>query len=201
MLERWELDQKALVCGFDIDGVLNNYPQSWLDFVYEQTGKVFLDLNELKSTLSYKEYKDLKYKYRESGYKGLLPASEHAAYTTQYLQNIGYHIVILTSRPFDKHPNLFRQTVDWLEYHEIAYDNLIANENKYVEVLSRYSNLKFFVDDHRYYANMIAKWGYKVFLLDNPYNQGQIEDSVERIQNLKEVIHYGERAKAEAGNL
>jgi uncharacterized HAD superfamily protein len=44
------------------------------------------------------------------------------------------------------------------------------------------------IEDHRYYANLVASWGYKVYLMNNQYNRGSILPGVKRIYSLEEVL-------------
>lgn len=181
------------VCYFDIDGVLADYPQCWLDFLklhYEEIGMEpdeIDDLNKVKRRVPYQTYKDLKKLYRTSGYKGTIPVNPGAAELVHWLKSKGYIIVIITSRPIKEHPCLFKITTDWLQSKGIPYDDLIYNEDKVVDVATRYPGLHFGVEDHRYYANLVAQWGYQMFLLDNKYNQGEVHPNVTRIYELGEI--------------
>lgn len=196
MIGEWEKGEEKKVCYFDIDGVLNDYPNTWLKFLRENVERTTLDirelndLNQVKYKMPYQIYKNLKYEYRESGYKKTLEADPSASGVTHKLKKMGYHIVIITSRPLDKHPSLFKQTVYWLDRNNIAYDDLIFSENKHIEVLTRYPHLKFGVDDHRYYCNLVASWQYRMFILNNDYNQGALEDKVTRIDSLVDIFRY-----------
>jgi len=190
--DKWgEVDR--CVCYFDIDGVLADYPECWLEFLrlnYKRTGLTpgeILDLNVVKHKIPYQVYKNLKREYRDSGYKRTLPVNPGAADLLAWLKSKGYTIVIITSRPINSHPRLFKITTDWLQSNNLHYDDLIYNEDKVVDVATRYPGLHFGVEDHRYYANMVAQWGYKMFLLDNQYNKGELHDNVTRIQSLGEI--------------
>lgn len=174
-----------------MDGVLNAYPQTWLDFLNlhsDQTNIPHLeDLEFAKENISYNLYRELKYEYRESGYKKTLEVNPDAVLVINKLKDTGWNIVIITSRPIEKHPSLFLQTIDWLRDKNIPFDDVIFSENKYAEILIRYPNLIFGVDDHRGYANLIAKMGFKMFLLSNQYNSGEIHKNVTRIKSLVEI--------------
>lgn len=202
MLNKWEIENGKRICYFDIDGVLNDYPESWVRFLREEKGDEVvecigsydllhhLDLTLAKTSIPYQKYIDLKAKYRSSGYKENLPVTPGAAAVIRYLKRLGYHIVIITSRPLNKHPELFKQTTNWLDKNEIIYDDLIFSPEKHLPVLSRYPHLKFGVEDNRYYANLVASWGYKMFLLDNDYNGGKINKNVQRIYSINEILEW-----------
>jgi uncharacterized HAD superfamily protein len=201
--DKWLMANSEKLCAFDIDGCLNYYPDPWVDFLNDKLGTWYTDLNEAKASISYQEYKDIKYQYRESGVKRTLPVREGARKTLQQLKKNGYTILILTSRPFDKHKSLFKQTTDWLYANKLPYDGIIFGENKYLEVLTKAPTLRFMVEDHRYYANLIAKWGYRVYLVDNKYNQGDILPNVTRIKEIGDVLDYEFHIynQTETGNL
>jgi len=192
---KWEVENVKKVCYLDIDGVLNNYPECWLDFVRsklpQRSGRypeIMRDLNLVKANLSYQGYKNLKWEYRESGYKTTIPITPMASAITYDLHQMGYHIVIITARPVKEHPSLFKQTMDWLQKNKIEFDDLIFDGDKHIAVLKRYPHLDFGVEDHRYYANLVASWGYKMYLLDSKYNQGEIHKNVTRIKSLVEIL-------------
>jgi len=146
------------------------------------------DLRQAKETISYQTYKDLKFKYRESGIKERLEIRPGAKELTNMLKAWGYKIVILTSRPFEDHRNLQLQTIRWLNNNQIPFDQLINGKDKYVKVMSQIPHLKFHLEDHRYYANLIGQWGYRVYLVDSEYNQGTLDENVMRINDLLEVL-------------
>jgi uncharacterized HAD superfamily protein len=193
MHDKWAEAQDEKVAGIDIDGVLNYYPQPWVDFINKWLDTDFKDLNEVKANVPYQKYRDIKYEYRESGVKQKLKVRAGARELLQALKDRGYTNLILTSRPFNKHKTLFKQTTEWLRLGKLPYDGIIFGENKYQEILQKVPNLAFMIEDHRYYANMIAKWGYPVFLVDSPYNQGELvhgPGEVIRIKELSEVLTY-----------
>lgn len=176
------------VCVFDIDGVLNYYPKTWVDFVNEETGSNFESLNIMKDNLSYRQYKALKEKYRISGVKENLDIRFRAKEAIDGLRELGYKIIIISARPVTKYSTLYKQTVNWLTKNGIEFDNLIFSERKQFEVIKYYPEMSFMVEDNRMLANIIASLGFKVFLMDNKYNQGEVNKNVCRVKNLMEVL-------------
>ena len=53
----------------DIDGVLNDYPNTFIRYVNNYTHNNFKTLSELKDKLSYNEFRRLKDNYKFSEYK------------------------------------------------------------------------------------------------------------------------------------
>jgi uncharacterized HAD superfamily protein len=177
------------ICIFDIDGVLNYYPECFIEYINECTGENFSDLSQMKHELSYARYKSLKFDYRASGYKENLAARPEAFNTLLELKSRGYYIIILSSRPIKEHNSLIMQTTNWLRKNGLIYDYLMFEEEKHLEVIQKFGNVEFVVEDNRFYANNIAKYsGVKVFLVDNKYNQGEIEQNILRIQNINEIL-------------
>lgn len=176
-------------CAFDIDGVLNYYPNSWINFVNKKINENFKDLNILKDSLSYMQYKKLKEEYRKSGEKENLDLRDYAKEVFDIL-NEKYYIIIISSRPVEKYPELYNQTYKWLNKNGLKFDNVIFSEKKQYEVIKYYPNLSFMVEDNKLIANILSNLGYKVLLLNNDYNQGEIYKNVIRINNLKEVLNY-----------
>ena len=177
------------VCAIDLDGVLCRYPGDWLRFINKEKKEKFADLNEAKSNLSFHDYKDLKLKYRKSGIKAKIRAVKDASLLTESLELLGYTIIILTARPIYQIPEVFRDTLAWLKTNEIKYDLLFAGgKDKHIQIIKYFKDLKFMVEDNAEIANNVAELGYKVYLMDNPYNQQDLKQGVVRINQLTEVI-------------
>lgn len=186
-------------CVFDIDGILNYYPQTWLDFANERNvrfsgglGK-YDNLKDLKENVSYAEYKRLKEEYRLSGVKAKLEVRESAKEVIDELKSIGYNVILISARPVTKYPDLYRQTKEWLQGNELQYDNLLFSSFKQYDVIKDYPDIDFLVEDNRTIVNIMSKLGYNSLLLNNQYNDGKIEDKVVRIDNLKEVLSYANK--------
>lgn len=191
-LNIWDIKKAEKVCALDIDGVLNDYPKCWIDFVNIKTATEFADLNDIKNTLTYDTYRKLKEDYRLSGIKERLKPNENASLLTQELKKLGYTIIIITARPANKYPALYSQTLNWLKNNNICYDSIyFGQQDKHAKILSEAPNIKFMIEDNSYIANMVSRWGYKVFLLTNQYNYNlTLEKNVVRIDNLIEVLKY-----------
>ena len=182
---------KQDICAIDIDGVLSDYPQCWIDFVNTETRCKFFDLNTMKSLLSYSEYKELKHQYRSGDYKLGLPLKPGAAsFVHELREAFGYMVVILTSRPFDDYPDLRIKTKQWLDDSGIEYDDLLHSRNKHLEIFVQYPSTNFIVEDNLSFAERIAAFGYHVFLMDNSYNRyKKVQGSViTRVKSFEEIL-------------
>lgn len=153
------------ICYCDLDGVFVPYPECWLEFIEGSTGKHFDSLDEAKKGLAYADYVSLKKDYRSSEFKYAVAPRKGSAEFTRYLFEEGWFMTIVTTRPAN-YPQLLIRTVRWLERNGILFDDIIFCENK-VDVLARYPDLAFGVEDETSAANFIAASGCRVFLMSN----------------------------------
>jgi len=186
----WEVRENEKTCAIDIDGVLSRYPDGWLTFASAKLGKTFDDIFVMKNTVPYQQYRDLKHLYRISGVKEHLATLPNASSLTLELKRLGYTIILLSKRPVDEYPVLFNQTVNWLSKNNIFYDGIIFDENKHTKIINDIPHLKFMIEDHRYIANLVAKFGYRVFLVNTKYNEGEVLKNVIRINDLMEIFKW-----------
>lgn len=184
------------ICALDVDGVLSDYPKCWVDFINKGvlTGNfkvkypVFKNLVEAKNLLPYSVYTMFKDSYRASNYKASLPTKDGAVQLTEILRNSGYKIVVITSRPFDDYPELRMVTKNWLDLNGFYYDDLIYSKRKHLDIIAQFPDLKFMVEDNRSFANKVAEFGYKVYLVNNEYNQGDVLNNVHRITTFDSIF-------------
>ena len=181
---------KIKICILDIDGVLCSYPDAWIKFV---NGHVAQDLqsdnlNELKQKVPYSLYRKLKEDYRISGIKRTLKPIDGASDITVKLRQAGYIIVLLTKRPFLKYKQLFADTLFWVKENNIQQDLIFWGKDKHFQILKYFPDTEFLVEDNHNNANEVAKLGYKVYLLDNPYNRLPLHENVIRINKLSKIL-------------
>jgi len=193
----YEIKETDKVCLLDLDEVLCVYTQWWLRFLNKKLSTNFTDLNVAKNTVPYDTYRKLKEEYRTCGIKELAPVVEHAKELVEELKKKDWKVYILTARPVDEYPSLYRQTINWLKKNDIYTDGVFfAKKRKYAEVLMRFPHVNFIIDDNSYDCNLLAKWGYKVFLKSTKYNKDiKLEKNVIRIDDLLEVLKYIEGDK------
>lgn len=186
--ENWEREKDQKVAAIDLDGVLVDYPKCWVNWVNTNTQNKFKDLNEMKSSLTYDEYRKLKKTYRTVGVKAMVPAVKDASNFVRTLQEHEYKVIILTSRPYRIYREIYNATLKWLENNKINPDGIIWDAQKHYAVLREFPYLKFMVEDNAELANQVARLGYKVYLLDNMYNKQPLENTCQRVFSLKQIL-------------
>lgn len=174
------------ICIVDVDGILNYYPECWVDFVNKETGSDFKDKDEVMNKLSHDVYASLKDKYRMSDFKANLKIRKSALEVLEYLKSKGYFIVLTTSRPFERYSSLAAMTAKWLDKNNVPYDALITKSER----LKKFPHADFCIEDELEDTNLIAKAGYKVFLFNKSCDNEILHPNVTRIKDLKKIIHY-----------
>ena len=157
-------------CCIDIDGVLNHYPQAWLRFLATR-GWHFSNQDAAKTRLTYKDYTDLKYTYRQSPEKRFQSPRVGAAEFTAKLTKRGYQVILKTSRPIHEHPHLVGWTHDWLKDHNFTFKETIFTRYHPTHPLSQYPNLTFIVDDNPDIIAPFKKLGVQALLFDGNFDK------------------------------
>lgn len=176
------------VVAIDIDGVLAPYPEHFLQYVNSKLNSNYDDYRDAKAEIEPLLLLDLKTQYRESGLKAKMPVINGAKEFLSELRLRGYYIILLSSRPIEKHPNLYYDTYYWLWVNGLQYNAIYFSEYKHIEIIKKVPNLMFMVEDNLEYANQIAGRGYKVYLVDNRYNKGQEHTNVKRVNLLTDIL-------------
>lgn len=136
--------KKAIV---DIDGVLNEYPQTVIDYCNYTLKTNFKTLNEIKSTLSFSEYRDMKDAYTQSDFKHDAKPREYASELLDYLKQNGYLIYIVTSRQLFKY-NQLERTILWLQKNNLKYDYIYCSIKKDFTIFEKFGHVDFVIEDN-----------------------------------------------------
>lgn len=198
-----EFELKAIkgnsIVGVDIDGILADYPFSFMEFVNKHLKRkitkedlISYNLKECMglTTEQYIEMKDL---YRQSGEKRFIPLVDGAKEFLNFLNDFGYTVILLTARPYKKYKRIFADTQEWLKSNGLKYDSIIWDEEKDERLVREFgrNRISCFVEDSLSNANKISDLGITVYLLDKVYNQGNMNENVIRIKklaNIKEMV-------------
>jgi hypothetical protein len=142
------------IAAIDIDGVLNNYPFELVELA-KKMFKKDVDLGfevhrpNLSDLLPFEKLKALKHEYRSNGSKANLSAAEFASEFLRNLKELGYTIILVSSRPVKKYASIEHDTLKWLRDQDLAYDLLFWSDEKEEFLLNRFSEdkLALFIDD------------------------------------------------------
>jgi hypothetical protein len=155
---------------FDIDGIMNNYPICWIDYIGKELNKNFSQLTteEIKIKVGLQLYNRIKDNYRNSDYKANLDFNLDAKILSDDIISEGYKIIVSTSRPITskKYPNLRANTELWLQKNNFHFDILI-DKNYELAQSNLYENIIFHIDDEYKYALQYANQGVKSFIVSS----------------------------------
>jgi len=183
------------VAAIDLDGVLARYPENWIAYLNENLGTQYT-LQDVEFTevpfpeIPRSKYFELKHKFRDEGFESLyVEPFEDAATFTEALKELGYKIVILSARPYQKYKRIQSDTIMWMKKHGIKYDAFIWDEKKHLRILSEVPQVEFIVEDDPRVALEVAACGYTCFLRDRPYNRNTTQSpNIIRVRTLSEII-------------
>lgn len=189
------------IVGVDIDGVLADYPRSFVEFANKQLG-LSLDCCNIvdydvsrqyaeKTGVSINEVIKIKHTYRDSGQKRFISVIEGARQFLEELKYMGYTVVLLTSRPVKEYKRMFADTQYWLAENKLHYDAILFDEAKGERLFKEFGKdkVKFFVDDVAGFANGVSNSGIKCYLLNKTYNSSlEIRERVIRVNTLEEIL-------------
>jgi uncharacterized HAD superfamily protein/NTP pyrophosphatase (non-canonical NTP hydrolase) len=185
------------IAGVDIDGVLADYPRSFVEFVNKEL-KTNYDYNNIRNYniaealgLPPEESIRLKHLYRETGQKRFIPVINGAKQFLEELKYMGYTVVLLTSRPYHTYKRIFGDTQYWLSENKLFYDAILWDDNKGERLLKEFGKdkVEFFVDDVASFANGMSRVGVKCYLLKKLYNEGvKLNSNVIEVNNLNEIL-------------
>lgn len=136
----------------------------------------------------------IKHDFRVSGQKRHLPVFADALpFLTHLRDALGLQIVLLTSRPIDRYPNIFTDTIFWLNENRLPYDFVWWATDK-AERIAQVQDLKdhvvFAVDDDMRYVSQFAKAGIPTYWLQrNAADKNGQTFEVAGHDHIIEVVH------------
>jgi hypothetical protein len=145
-------------------------------------------------------WKKMKHELRVSGAKRFFPAYPDAQPFLQALRRRGLQVVIFTSRPVDRYPNLYTDTLLWLDRNELPYDFIMWSLDKAELVLEEdlREHVRLFADDNSVFVDQIAQLGIQVYWVqrDAAAATADTRPNVHPVTSLKQVVdHYDEQIK------
>ena len=172
---------------FDIDGVINNYPYCFIDWVNSKFQKNFKTFKELQS-IQIDEYNNYKELYRKSGVKQFQPINKDTVDTINKLYYAGEKIVLYTVRPVSKYKRIYYDTITWLKINKINYHAIFWSDYSKEDFRNLGLKIKFFVDDNIDNAILFSQEGFKTFLLNCEFNQTNKKYSFIRVNKVSEIL-------------
>lgn len=178
--------KKAII---DIDGVLNTYPKTQIDYFNWMLDKDYKSLYEIKNDLSYYEYKDLKTQYRQSAFKHNCKASPGARKLLKYLRDNNYLIYIITARELFKY-NQLEKTILWLNNNKLVYDYIYCTQKKDFTIFEKFGHVDLVIEDNCDNLEKIKKINGKDCIYINVMNEENknIKYKGFRVVDLNKVI-------------
>lgn len=200
------------VVAIDIDGTLADYHGAFLDFANEYVGGrggsgdhgTMYELIDYDGRASFRDWvcerleidvttwRQIKLAYRQGGQKRSLPIYDGATDLCAAVRAAGAELWLTTTRPFLRLDGIDPDTREWLRRHEIGYDGLLYDEDKYrvlgervdrERVVAVLDDLPEMVEEARRY------FGWKVPLFrGSTWNRGVAGDRVSLAEAQVEII-------------
>lgn len=168
------------IVALDIDGTLGDYYGSLFQFASDYFGRVFSvdgfdgthELNEYMG-LPKEVYREMKLAYRQGGQKRMMPLFEGAKELAVALRDEGAEIWITTTRPWQRFDSTDPDTRHWLERHDIPWDHLLFDDDKYGVMSSMvdHSRVVAVLDDLGENYDRAEQLKLPVYLIKTKYNR------------------------------
>lgn len=147
------------IVAIDVDGTMGDYHGHFINFAIDYFGAEYSKdgTNSYVGNIpfsrwcmilfgvSLEEYRACKLAYRQGGMKRSMPIFEGARGLCWAVRDAGAELWITTTRPYLSLDNIVPDTVEWLRRHEIEYDGMLFDEDKYGVLAEK-------VDDRRVVA-------------------------------------------------
>ncbi len=146
---------------------------------------------------------EIKAEFRSSGGFRHLPVIDGAREGMARLKELGYKLVIITARPYQRYKRLYADTMEWLKEHGIEYDLILFQRDK-AEAIAEYihpAKPLCFIEDRVKHAFEITAAGVPVLLFgDNGepfYIPSPHRELVTKTDDWSAVVEHVSKAKGE----
>lgn len=204
--EEFVLNLEQPTAVVDIDNVLADYITGFAEWAMakfpEHEAKFKLALQKRLwmsgGSLAIAEpvWQDMKLRFRLDGGKRDLPLMPGAREFLESLRSQGLNIVLLTSRPIDRYPNLYSDTLQWLKSNDLPFDFIWWATDKAEELLVRGMKpwVQFVVDDSWQFVRQCAQAGMRTYWLTNgeeDFTDRELDaQGIIRVHHLREVTRF-----------
>jgi len=193
----------------DIDNVLADYTTGFLDWCSKEYPQMKVLIQSFMLTHKGAEmpyfmatdfhldegvWQEVKHRFRTSGGKLNLPVIEGAKEFLHALKERDMKIILLTSRPIDRYPNIYTDTLEWLQKNELPYDFVWWSTEKHEAILMKgiRHSVRFAVDDNFEYAIKMAHCSIRTYLMQPRFigdNNGRvIEPNLLSVSTFKRIL-------------
>jgi len=147
LMKTLQEDKERKIAILDIDGVLADYPGDFIDYFNYTLKSSHSTLDEVKKDRE--TYERIKSSYRAYGRKKDMGVKQGAIEFTHKLSDLGYTIILLTARPYEKYLRIYQDTLQWLRKNDIKHDAIIWDREKakYIIKNLKNNNVVFCVED------------------------------------------------------
>jgi len=210
--EEWKGTLQRPCAVIDIDNVLCDYVRGFCDWLFNNEYLLKhrqpnvdwqIRLVEIRDAgpwinakvlgVTEEDWQQLKHGFRISGGKRVLPVYPDARPFLDAVRRRNLQIVLLTSRPVDRYPNLYSDTLAWLSNNDLPFDYIWwANDKaeKVVEADIR-KHIRLIVDDDPKFIRQYGQVGLNTYWLDRRATLASVPEGAHRIDTLQGVIrHY-----------
>lgn len=211
--EEWIGEVQRPCAVVDIDNVLCDYVSGicdWLGMTYsayvaewKQAGYI----NARSLGVTEERWQDLKHEFRVSGAKRSLPAFGDAAPFLWALRRRNLQIVLLTSRPVDRYPNIYTDTLAWLQRYKLPFDYIWWATDKAEKVIESAlrPHIRLIVDDDLKYIQQYTAFDLESYWLRRhsvPTEEQPSSPLIHTVKNLQQVVdHYDARIREQEADL
>lgn len=195
----WHSEVKPIIA-IDLDGTIADYhgslfrfAEQWFGVFDTQWSATYHGQCKLARHMDVTDddYRRMKLAYRQGGMKRTMPIFGGAREMIQSLQGLGAEVWITTTRPYNKFDSTDPDTREWLRRHEIAFDGLIYDDDKY-RVLTEAvdpERIVTVVDDLPENCVRAEELGIPAVMLVNRYNMA-IKYDGRRCVNIGDLCKY-----------
>lgn len=135
------------IVSIDIDGTLGDYHSHLLRFASHYLGWTY-PVQSVQYTgskpmrewfceyfnVDERTWRDIKLAYRQGAQKRSMPVTPGASGLTYKIRALGAEVWLCTTRPYMRLDGIDPDTRFWLEKHDIVYDHLLYDEDKYQQL-------------------------------------------------------------------
>lgn len=202
--EEWVKHLTSPTWVLDIDNVLCDYIDGFCTWLADRAPLFAEKIHQVRKLRMYfsgsefgmtsAEWQGFKHEFRTTGQKRYLPVMEGAVEFVTRLRDAGYHIILLTSRPIDRYPNIYTDTLYWLNSVGLSYDWLWWASDKGERLIDS-NALRYItgvVDDDERFVKQFAGLGLQTYWLVNdsvrPVSMDlSVYDNVHRVRALSDI--------------